>query len=81
MMKSKQQTVNSAKTIRRFRGLHGMAWNDTLRYGISRRFGGIDIYVFDQLLKGRIVPGMRGIRILEFGIADCGFSWRIGSWG
>src|SRR5882762_4480818 len=22
-------------------------------------FGGIDIYLFDQLLKGRIVPGMR----------------------
>ena len=29
-------------------------------------FGGIDIYLFDQLLKGRFVPGMR---ILD---AGCG---------
>ena len=26
---------------------------------IQESFGGIDIYVFDQLLKGRFVPGMR----------------------
>jgi SAM-dependent methyltransferase len=26
---------------------------------IQELFGGIDIYLFDQLLKGRIVPGMR----------------------
>ena len=26
---------------------------------LQERFGGIDIYLFDQLLKGRIVPGMR----------------------
>src|ERR1700681_422456 len=26
---------------------------------IQEHFGGIDIYLFDQLLKGRIVPGMR----------------------
>ena len=33
---------------------------------LQERFGGIDIYLFDQLLKGRIVPGMR---ILD---AGCG---------
>ncbi|HWE49013.1 MAG TPA: class I SAM-dependent methyltransferase [Bryobacteraceae bacterium] len=33
---------------------------------LSRRFGEIDIYLFDQLLRGRIVPGMR---ILD---AGCG---------
>src|SRR5258708_3991343 len=26
---------------------------------LQKSFGGIDIYLFDQLLKGRIVPGMR----------------------
>ncbi len=26
---------------------------------LQERFGGIDIYLFDQLMKGRIVPGMR----------------------
>src|SRR5882762_9200404 len=26
---------------------------------LQKVFGGIDIYLFDQLLKGRIVPGMR----------------------
>src|SRR5258706_14925456 len=26
---------------------------------LQQWFGGIDIYLFDQLLKGRIVPGMR----------------------
>jgi len=66
-MKSKQQTVNSGKTIRGFRG---MAWNDTPRYGISRRFGGIDIYVFDQLLRGRIVAGDAGEKNFEIRIAD-----------
>jgi SAM-dependent methyltransferase len=33
---------------------------------LQERFGGIDIYLFDQLLKGRITPGMR---ILD---AGCG---------
>lgn len=27
--------------------------------GLSRQFGPIDIYLFDQLLRGRISPGMR----------------------
>lgn len=27
--------------------------------GIQEQFGGIDIYLFDQLLRGRLVPGMR----------------------
>lgn len=31
---------------------------------LATQFGNIDIYVFDQLLRGRIVPGMR--------ILDCG---------
>lgn len=26
---------------------------------LSRRFGAIDVYLFDQLLRGRIAPGMR----------------------
>ena len=34
---------------------------------LSDQFGQIDIYLFDQLLRGRIVPGMR---VLE---AGCGF--------
>ena len=34
---------------------------------LSEQFGQIDIYLFDQLLRGRIVPGMR---VLE---AGCGF--------
>ena len=34
---------------------------------LKEQFGQIDIYVFDQLLKGRIVPGMR---ILDVG---CGY--------
>ena len=34
--------------------------------GLLERFGSIDIYVFDQLLRGRIAPGMR---ILD---AGCG---------
>lgn len=29
------------------------------RSAISEQFGQIDIYIFDQLLKGRITPGMR----------------------
>ncbi len=29
------------------------------RLNLQEWFGGIDIYLFDQLLKGRIVPGMR----------------------
>jgi tellurite methyltransferase len=33
---------------------------------LQDQFGGIDIYLFDQLLRGRIVPGMR---VLE---AGCG---------
>src|SRR3954454_15479187 len=33
---------------------------------LESQFGGIDIYLFDQLLRGRIVPGMR---ILD---AGCG---------
>jgi tellurite methyltransferase len=36
------------------------------RLNLQEWFGGIDIYLFDQLLKGRIVPGMR---ILD---AGCG---------
>jgi tellurite methyltransferase len=28
-------------------------------FNLEEWFGGIDIYLFDQLLKGRIVPGMR----------------------
>jgi tellurite methyltransferase len=28
-------------------------------FNLQEWFGGIDIYLFDQLLKGRIVPGMR----------------------
>src|SRR4026209_1285673 len=35
-------------------------------------FGGIDIYLFDQLLKGRIVPGMR---VLD---AGCGAGRNLG---
>ena len=31
----------------------------TLPLNLQECFGGIDIYLFDQLLKGRIVPGMR----------------------
>lgn len=31
----------------------------TLSVNLQDWFGGIDIYLFDQLLKGRIVPGMR----------------------
>ena len=31
----------------------------TLSVNLPDWFGGIDIYLFDQLLKGRIVPGMR----------------------
>ena len=27
--------------------------------GLSEEFGAIDIYLFDQLLRGRIRPGMR----------------------
>src|SRR5579872_2244041 len=34
---------------------------------LQDQFGQIDIYLFDQLLRGRIVPGMR---VLE---AGCGF--------
>ncbi|UUZ94833.1 hypothetical protein LJK87_10085 [Paenibacillus sp. P25] len=26
---------------------------------LSEQFGNIDIYLFDQLLKGRIAPGMK----------------------
>ena len=26
---------------------------------LADQFGGIDIYLFDQLLRGRIAPGMR----------------------
>ncbi len=33
---------------------------------VQEQFGGIDIYLFDQLLRGRILPGMR---VLE---AGCG---------
>lgn len=31
----------------------------TLSPNLQELFGGIDIYLFDQLLKGRVVPGMR----------------------
>lgn len=31
----------------------------TLSLNLEEWFGGIDIYLFDQLLKGRFVPGMR----------------------
>lgn len=31
----------------------------TSPYNLQEWFGGIDIYLFDQLLKGRIAPGMR----------------------
>jgi tellurite methyltransferase len=34
---------------------------------LTRLFGGIDIYLFDQLLRGRIAPGMR---VLD---AGCGY--------
>ena len=34
---------------------------------LARLFGGIDIYLFDQLLRGRIAPGMR---VLD---AGCGY--------
>lgn len=34
---------------------------------LQQQFGGIDIYLFDQLLRGRIAPGMR---IVD---AGCGF--------
>ena len=34
---------------------------------LEEQFGQIDIYLFDQLLRGRIAPGMR---VLE---AGCGF--------
>jgi tellurite methyltransferase len=34
---------------------------------LQKHFGGIDIYIFDQLLRGRIAPGMR---ILD---AGCGY--------
>ena len=34
---------------------------------LQQQFGGIDIYLFDQLLRGRIAPGMR---ILD---AGCGY--------
>jgi tellurite methyltransferase len=34
--------------------------------GLYEQFGSIDIYLFDQLLRGRIAPGMR---ILD---AGCG---------
>lgn len=30
---------------------------------LSDQFGGIDIYLFDQLLRGRIVPGMRVVDV------------------
>src|ERR1700682_1853521 len=30
-----------------------------LSLNLQEWFGGIDIYLFDQLLKGRFVPGMR----------------------
>ncbi len=29
------------------------------KINLQEWFGGIDIYIFDQLLKGRFVPGMR----------------------
>ena len=34
---------------------------------LQDQFGQIDIYVFDQLLRGRIVPGMR---VLDAGCGD-----------
>jgi SAM-dependent methyltransferase len=50
---------------------------------LQEQFGGIDIYLFDQLLKGRIRPGMRVldagcgegrnlIYFLQSGYAVCG---------
>jgi SAM-dependent methyltransferase len=35
-----------------------MTTNDVIP-GLASQFGDIDIYLFDQLLRGRIVPGMR----------------------
>ena len=35
--------------------------------GLNEQFGDIDIYLFDQILRGRITPGMR---VLD---AGCGF--------
>src|SRR5438105_12769429 len=35
--------------------------------GLQAWFGGIDIYLFDQLLKGRFTPGMR---LLDAGCGD-----------
>ena len=43
-----------------------MVFIDTV-HGLNERFGDIDIYLFDQILRGRITPGMR---VLD---AGCGF--------
>ncbi len=40
---------------------------DTSMSALQERFGQIDIYLFDQLLRGRIVPGMRLVD------AGCGY--------
>ena len=48
---------------------------------LSEQFGNIDIYLFDQLLRGRIVPGMR---VFDAGwagtirtIADLSGTWAV----
>ena len=45
---------------------HSMSSMNAPSAGLREQFGEIDIYLFDQLLKGRISPGMR---ILD---AGCG---------
>ncbi|MGG2200215.1 class I SAM-dependent methyltransferase [Paenibacillus validus] len=47
----------------------GVVWEASEAGGMNPReqFGPIDIYLFDQLLKGRIAPGMR---ILDAGCGD-----------
>ncbi len=39
----------------------------TMMPGLSEQFGPIDIYLFDQILRGRVVPGFR---ILDAGCGD-----------
>ncbi|MGY4761293.1 class I SAM-dependent methyltransferase [Paenibacillus caseinilyticus] len=47
-------------------GLNAKGWRVSRSMDVREHFGEIDIYLFDQLLKGRIRPGMR---ILD---AGCG---------
>ena len=52
-------------TVRNTQGMRGARAGSGVSE-LQARFGQIDIYLFDQLLKGRIAPGMR---ILD---AGCG---------